>query len=151
MEKWDKRFVRIAREVAHWSKDPSSKVGSVAVIDNRIISTGYNGFPAGIEDTEIRYNNRVQKYKYIVHSEMNTIYNSSKIGNSLAGATLYVWGLPVCSDCAKGIASAGIVRVVVSYNESDVNSKWLQSLKDTVDIFHESGIILDTYPLLKES
>ena len=50
LNKWDERFVRIAFEVATWSKDPGTKVGAVLVADRRIIASGYNGFPQGIED-----------------------------------------------------------------------------------------------------
>ena len=57
--KWDNRYMDIARDVAMWSKDPSSKIGAVAVDDKgHILCTGYNGFPRGIDDTEERYNNR---------------------------------------------------------------------------------------------
>ena len=46
--KWDVRFLRLAHEVAKWSKDPSTKVGCILVKDKKVISMGYNGFPAGI-------------------------------------------------------------------------------------------------------
>ena len=48
--KWDKRFLRIAQEVSSWSKDPSKQIGAVATLDNRIVATGYNGFPSSIDD-----------------------------------------------------------------------------------------------------
>ena len=48
--KWDKRFMRVAREISSWSKDPSKQIGAVAVnSDRRILATGYNGFPQGIK------------------------------------------------------------------------------------------------------
>ena len=46
-EKWHRRFLRLAAEIAEFSKDPSTKVGCILVRDRRIISTGYNGFPRG--------------------------------------------------------------------------------------------------------
>ena len=51
-EKWDRRFLRLAREVASWSKDPSTKVGAVLVdpLDNTIVSLGYNGFPRRVKN-----------------------------------------------------------------------------------------------------
>ena len=48
--KWDQRFIRVAREVSSWSKDPSKQIGAVIVKDKRILATGYNGFPKGIDD-----------------------------------------------------------------------------------------------------
>ena len=56
-EKWDLRFVNLAEEVAGWSKDPSTQVGAVAVNDRigTVVAQGYNGFPRGIQDTDLRY------------------------------------------------------------------------------------------------
>ena len=103
--KWDIRFISIAREYSTWSKDPSTQVGAVAVDPKtrRVLSGGYNGFPRGIEDTDKRLNDRDLKHSLVVHAEMNLIYNATRSGISLEGSHLYVWGLPVCSECAKGI------------------------------------------------
>lgn len=109
MFKWDKRYLELAREVASWSKDPSKKIGAIAVgSKGQVLSQGYNGFPRGIDDSKRRYEDRAIKYKYVVHAEMNVIYNATYNGISLDGATLYVYGLPVCSECAKGIIQTGI-------------------------------------------
>src|ERR1051326_2813900 len=55
-EKWDRRFLELAKHVSSWSKDPSTKVGAVIVDANRrVVATGYNGFPRGVEDTPERY------------------------------------------------------------------------------------------------
>ena len=80
--KWDKRFLEMAKVVSTWSKDPSTKVGTVAVRNRTVIAQGYNGFPRGIKDDD-RYNDREIKYKFIVHSEMNAIYNAAQNGVSL--------------------------------------------------------------------
>ena len=68
LSKWDKRFINIAESVSTWSKDPSRKIGAIAVRNRKILSTGYNGFPKGIEDTEARLNVREIKYQYVVHA-----------------------------------------------------------------------------------
>ena len=92
--KWDTRFMKLAREISTWSKDPSSKIGAVIVNDERrILATGYNGFPKGIEDTEERLNDRDQKYPLIVHAEMNALMNALYSGVSVKDATIYVYGL----------------------------------------------------------
>ena len=75
-DKWDLRFKNLALEVSQWSKDPSTKVGCIAVKDRKVIATGYNGFPAGISDNKEDYENRDIKYKKIVHAEKNMIYNA---------------------------------------------------------------------------
>jgi dCMP deaminase len=140
MSKWDERFLRMAEEVSTWSKDPSRKIGVVAVDENhRVLSQGYNGFPRGIDDNPVRYENRNIKYKYIVHGEMNCIYNATYNGVSLHGATLYVYGLPVCNECAKGIIQTGIKKVIMKKHD-DVPEKWSDSWKDTKRIFDEAGI-----------
>ena len=142
MNKWDLRFMKMAKEVSKWSKDPSKQIGAVAVGENhRILSTGYNGFPTGIFDHEDRYDNRELKYKYVVHAEKNCIYNACLNGISLAGASLYVYGLPVCCECAKGIIQVGIKEVIVEENCFDI-AKWNDSFEITKEFFNETGIIL---------
>jgi len=137
--KWDTRFLNLAEHISTWSKDPSKKIGAVAVGDQRqILAQGYNGFPRGISDADERYDNREEKYKLVVHAEMNVIYNASYNGVSLNGSTLYVHGLPVCSDCAKGVIQVGIKRVVMP--SQDIPDHWKQSWQKTREMFNEAGI-----------
>src|SRR6056300_1484122 len=137
--KWHQRFLRLAEEVAGWSKDPSRKIGAVAVgAQGQVLAQGFNGFPRGIDDSEERYNDRERKYELLVHAEMNVIYNATYNGVSLDGATLYVWGLPVCSDCAKGVVQVGIKRVIMP--AADYPDKWLESFEHTSDMFGEAGV-----------
>ena len=136
---WDKRYLGLAKEVSTWSKDPSSKIGAVAIgSKGQVLAQGYNGFPRGIYDGDIRYNNREIKYQYIVHAEQNVIYNATYNGVSLDGATLYVWGLPVCSECAKGVVQVGIKRVIMPV--ADYPATWLESFEQTSDMFGEAGV-----------
>lgn len=139
ISKWDKRYIDIARDVAEWSKDPSSKIGAVAV-DNKghILCTGYNGFPRGIADTEERLNNRDLKYSMIVHAEMNAIFNATYHGVCLDGGTMYVAGLPCCSNCALGIISTGIKRVVMEGDPT--NERWKSSWEMTAALFNEANV-----------
>lgn len=143
-EKWDLRFLRLAKEISTWSKDPSSKIGAVIVDPEtrRILSTGYNGFPRGIKDDD-RLLNRDEKYPLIVHAEKNAIYNATWNGVSLKGSTIYVTGLPVCSGCALGIIQVGITRVVCSF--SDGNELWDKSFVNTMKYFEEANIVLSRY------
>ena len=76
--KWDLRFLKLAEHISNWSKDPSTKVGCIIVGEDREIrSTGFNGFPRGIEDSEERLNDRTQKYPLICHAEENAIMFTS--------------------------------------------------------------------------
>ena len=69
---------------------------------------------------------------------MNVIYNATYNGVSLDGATMYVTGLPVCSDCAKGIIQVGISRVVMYERLTPL--KWIESWKTTSGMFDEANI-----------
>ena len=139
LNKWDMRYLALAEEVAQWSKDPSTKIGAIAVgKKGQVLSQGYNGFPRGIEDKVEYYQDRETKYKYVVHAEMNVIYNATYHGVCLEGTTLYVTGLPVCSDCAKGIIQVGITRVVMK--ERLTPQKWVDSWKTTSKMFDEANV-----------
>ena len=139
--KWDKRYIGLAKEIAKWSKDPSKQIGAVAIGDKgQVLAQGYNGFPRGIEDTQERYDNREEKYKYVVHAEMNCIYNATYNGVSLEGATIYISGLPVCSECAKGLIQVGIKRVVYHTGLDIVPAKWKESNDQTIELFSEADI-----------
>src|SRR5882724_10939274 len=84
---WDKRFLELAKMVASWSKDPSTKVGAVIVTpENVIISVGYNGFAQRMPDHEKHYADRPSKYSRIVHSETNAILLARA---DVRGDTLY--------------------------------------------------------------
>lgn len=138
---WNDRYMAMAKEIAKWSKDPNTQVGAVAVgSKGQILSQGYNGFPRGILDYAERLNDRETKYKYVVHAEMNVIYNATYSGVSLDGARLYVYGLPVCSECAKGIIQVGIKDVYVSQECLELRSNWLKSFEQTVEMFSEAGL-----------
>ncbi len=124
-EKWDLRFMELAKHYAGWSKDPSTQIGAVVVDSlNRQLGQGYNGFPRGVNDDPERYANREEKYPLVVHAELNAILNCTL---SPRGATLYVYPLPPCPECTKAIIQSGIKRVVIS---SDCDRpEWMQAFR----------------------
>lgn len=143
-ESWDSRFLDLAEQIARWSKDPSRKIGAVAIgSEGQVLAQGYNGFPRGIKDLEDRYNDRQEKYKLVVHAEMNVIYNATFNGVSLKDSTLYVHGLPVCSDCAKGIIQVGVKRVVM--REQEIPDIWKDSWQKTREMFDEADVKWEFY------
>lgn len=143
---WVKKYIKLAQHVSAWSKDPSTKIGAAAVgKSGQILSQGYNGFPRGIDDNEERLNDRDVKYKYVVHAEQNCIYNATLNGVSLADADLYVYGLPVCSECAKGVIQVGIKRVFMCY-PTDISPKWQESMMQSIDMFNEAGVVWYAFP-----
>lgn len=114
---WDKYFINIAYSISLKSKD-KTKVGAILVstIDNRIISTGYNGLPAGINDN-IDWTNRDLVHSMIIHAEMNCIiYSNNKFENSILYSTL-----SPCKDCIKIIAAAKINKVIFHKEYKDFN------------------------------
>lgn len=108
--KWDRRFLEVARLVASWSKDPSTKVGAVIVDENNHISgTGYNGFRPGHIDAPELYANREYKYKHVLHAEAAALSTwPSPVG---LGSTLYS-SFPCCPQCVGAAGQRGIRRLV---------------------------------------
>ena len=138
---WGDKYIHLAKEISTWSKDPSTQVGAIVVgCDGQILSQGFNGFPRGIKDSEERLNNRERKYELIVHAEMNAIYNASLNGVSLKDSTLYVYGLPICNECAKGIIQVGIKKVIAMRPEK-YNIAWEESINNARNLFNEAEVM----------
>lgn len=111
---WDEYFMGVALLAAKRSKDPSTQVGACIVDkDNKILSTGYNGFPYGCSDDEFPWERSGDfgdtKYPFVVHAELNAILNAT--GKNLTGAKIYVALFP-CNECAKAIIQSGIKEIV---------------------------------------
>ncbi len=131
----DIHFINIAKEIASASKCISKQVGAVIVKDGRILSTGYNGTPAGYTNCNEHWDNVYTKEHhewsktYEIHAEMNAIIWAARKGISIEGATVYVT-LEPCSECSKNLIASGIKRIVYTvayeYNESKIISKFLQ-------------------------
>ena len=138
-KKYDHRYLELAKFFSTWSKDPSSQIGAVAIgSKGQVLAQGYNGFPRKVDESRHRLDDRETKYKYVVHAEMNCIYNASYNGAKLDGATMYVYGLPVCHECAKAIIQVGITRVVVPI--IDLPERWKESTDLTMTMFEEAGV-----------
>jgi dCMP deaminase len=139
--KWDLRFIELARHISTWSKDPSTQVGAVIVDKrNRIISTGYNGFPRGIKDTPARLNDRETKYSMVVHGEINALLFATQ---PLLDSTIYLWPFLSCSKCTAIIINTGIKRVVAPICD---NPRWNESIELSRDLYHEAGVSVVLLP-----
>jgi dCMP deaminase len=134
--KWHQRFLELALHISEWRKDPSTKVGAVIVDDKRrVVGTGYNGFPRGIEDSIERLHDRPTKYRLVVHAEANSILNAT---TSIDGATIYCTHFP-CTGCAKLIIQAGIRVMFVPYIDNEV-ATWADEQRAAAEMFEEVGI-----------
>jgi len=137
-EKWDRRYVELARMVSTWSKDPSTQVGAVLVRpDNSVASVGYNGFAKGIEDLAERLENREIKNSFVIHAEMNAVLNAH---DDVRGDTLYLWPLLCCDRCAVHMIQAGVRRIVSPSCPPDKMDRWEPILAESRRRFEEAGV-----------
>ena len=131
----DTNFINIAAEIATASKCVSKQVGAVIVKDGRILSTGYNGTPAGFTNCcdfwDGKYTKEHHEWSktYEIHAEMNAIIWAARKGISIEGATIYVT-LEPCSECSKNLIASGIKRIVYKtpyeHTHSEVVSQFLK-------------------------
>jgi dCMP deaminase len=132
--KWDIRFLELAKLISTWSKDPSTQVGAVITDGIKVISIGYNGLPMSVRDDVNILNNREEKYKYIIHAEMNAILAAKC---NLHNFTLYTYPFLPCTNCASMTIQAGIKRVVSIVCQND---RWKERLEQSKDIFNRANI-----------
>lgn len=112
--------MEITQVVATRSTCLRRQVGALLVRDKRILSSGYNGSPRGLEhclevgclreEMEIPSGQRQELCRGL-HAEQNAIVHAAFHGINIAGSTLYVTHQP-CITCAKMIINAGIVKVI---------------------------------------
>ena len=131
----DENFINIALELATASKCVSKQVGAVIVKDGRVLSTGYNGTPAGFTnccdywDGEYTSEHHEWSKTYEIHAEMNAIIWAARKGISIEGASIFVT-LEPCSECSKNLIASGIKRIVYAkeyeHTHSSTISKFLK-------------------------
>lgn len=142
---WNELFVLQAALIAQKSKDPSTKVGCIIVNeDNVILSTGFNGFPRGIDENDMSRWKRPEKYYWIEHAERNAIFNAARVGVSLNGARAYLnWEPKPCADCTRALIQAG-VREVIGPNRafSGKGAGVHYSIDHAEEMLKEAGVII---------
>jgi dCMP deaminase len=117
---WDEYYMSVAFLMSSRSPIRAKKVGAVIVQNNRIISSGYNGFPAGLDYGSILVRDRELN---TIHAEQNAIFNAARQGVSIEGATMYSTHEP-CINCAKSIIASGITSVKYYYKyEVDITNE----------------------------
>ncbi len=145
MDKWDKRFMEVARLVAGWSScyQENRQVGAVIAKDKRILTTGYNGASSGIKSCKEKgvclrrelgiASGTHHEICYATHAEQNAIIQAARMGLSIENATLYCTHQP-CVICAKMIINSGIKRVVYEQGYPD---------KFSMELFAEAGVAIE--------
>ncbi|WP_428603463.1 deoxycytidylate deaminase [Sedimenticola sp.] len=141
--KWDTRFLGLAAHISAWSKDPSSQVGAVITDGNRIVSVGYNGFAAGVEDRTERLTDRNCKLNLTIHAEENAMIFAKR---DLTGCTVYVTH-PPCPRCASKLIQEEVKRIVCIAPSEDFLSRWADDLKLSQEMYQEAGVEYCSYAL----
>ncbi|MBU2463071.1 MAG: cytidine/deoxycytidylate deaminase family protein [Candidatus Edwardsbacteria bacterium] len=128
---WEKFFIDLARMVSTRSTCLRRQVGAVVVRDKRILATGYNGAPSGMEHCDqvgcIRERLKVpsgERHEICraIHAEQNAIIQAATFGVSLAGGTIYITHHP-CVLCSKMLINSGIKKVVYQQGYPDELSR----------------------------
>jgi dCMP deaminase len=134
---WDEYFMQITELVASRATCLRRKVGAVLVRNKRILTTGYNGPPSGIEHCEKRGgcmrdelnipSGERMELSRAIHAEQNAIIQAAKMGIPIENSTLYVSTHP-CFTCAKMLINAGVKKII--YKEGYPDSFAKEILKE---------------------
>lgn len=144
--KWDARYMALAAHIASWSKHHGRKVGAVIVgPDHEIRSTGFNGFPRGVDaDKDERYVKPI-KYYWSLCSERNAICNAARMGAELKDCVIYVSSMFPCAECAKEIIQSGIKRLVC--HEPDLSDEtYSTSFRISHEMLTEAEVEIVYFP-----
>jgi len=130
--KYDKAYLKMAREWGKLSHCKRKQVGALIVKERMIISDGFNGTPSGFDNC---CEDEEGKTKWeVLHAEANAILKVASSTQSTKGATLYITLSP-CTDCSKLIHQSGIKRVVYANAYKDLSGlEFLQ--KAGVEVQH---------------
>jgi dCMP deaminase len=123
--RYDKAYLRLALSWAQLSHCSRKKVGAIIVKDSIIISDGYNGTPAGFDNS--CENEEGNTHWYVLHAEANAILKVARSSNNCKDATLYLTHSP-CKDCSKLVLQSGITRLV--YQEAYKDTSGIDFLKN---------------------
>lgn len=144
-------FMGHAVKASKFSPDPSTKVGSVIVLEGIVFSVGWNQFPEGVEESPERWEDRAQKYPRVIHAEADALVAAARMmqrTRPLLGfedATLYTTEFPCCSCCGL-IIQHGIKKVVSQDLGSDYAERWADQIAISKSMFEEAGVILEVIP-----
>jgi dCMP deaminase len=129
--KYDKAYLRLAKEWGRLSHCKRKQVGAIIVRDRMIISDGFNGTPTGFDNC--CEDETGETNWYVLHAEANAILKVARSTQSCENATLYITLSP-CNECSKLIHQSGIKRVVFQTEYRDCSG---------IDFLKKAGVIVD--------
>ncbi len=139
---WIDHFYEMTMLISTRSKDPSTRVGALLVDhQRRIVGSGYNGFPRGVEDDPARYAERPLKLAMTVHAEVNAILNATRPAR---GCVMITMRGP-CSACSGVIIQSGVEVVICP--DLPANSKWADDWMIAKQMLGEAGVETQYAPL----
>ena len=148
---WEGYFMDMATFVSSKSKDRSMRCGTVVIGEgNTVLSTGYNGFPRGVDDYNEEYHKRPEKYIWTSHDAQNAVFNAARNGIKLLGSKAYSNAHP-CHDCARALVQAGIVEVTIPEKHDDPFYRhgrwtdWEESFSKAREIFKAAHVKVTEY------
>lgn len=148
--KWASRMLKLAQEVASWSKDESTKVGAVITTEEGApVSWGFNGMAMGINDSVRERHERPMKYRWMCHAERNAMDLAPR---PLDGCVMFVTFSP-CSSCAQSIIQRKIKTVVIDekYAAEKMPERWKEDMLIAQDMLTEAGVTILKMPVSSES
>lgn len=137
-ERYDRAYLRMAREWSMLSHCHRRKVGAIIVKEGMVISDGYNGTPAGFDNC--CEGDDGATLWYVLHAEANAISKVARSTNNAKDSTLYLTLSP-CKDCSKMILQVGIKRVVYAEMYKDGAG---------IDLLQEAGIAIKHLPFKEQ-
>ena len=138
LNKYDKAYLRIAKEWGQLSYCKRKQVGAIIVKDRMIISDGYNGTPTGFDNC-CEDEGGLTRWD-VLHAEANAILKVARSTQSCEGATLYITLSP-CKECSKLIHQSGIKRVVYQNGYRDESG---------IEFLKKAGVVVDHIPELED-
>jgi len=149
---WNEWFLQQVYLVAKKSKDPDTRIGAIIVRGKQIISSGYNGIPAGVQDPLENDSPKLRKRLFTSywkrffceHAERNAIYQAAKFGISTQNATLITPGIP-CADCTRGAIQAGISKLIIHKEWPNLRHRkfWIDTVRASTEMLEEAQIPIE--------
>jgi len=142
-------YQNVVKGIQDKSKDKSTKVGAIAFGSGyTILSTGWNGFPRGVNDNILSRHEKPQKYLWTVHAEANVVANAAREGHRLYNSVLFLTSLFPCAPCAGLLINSGVKNIIaprIARDAPGVNPIWHQHFEISETMFKEVGMVVHYY------